>query len=74
MPSGSRSAVGPVNDKRLTELIEVNSMHERKMAMFQRADAFVALVRSAASRRPARVPSPALERYLSILGAAVRRR
>ena len=27
----------------LTELIEVTSMHERKMAMFQRADAFLAL-------------------------------
>lgn len=27
----------------LTELIEVRSMHERKMAMFERADAFVAL-------------------------------
>lgn len=27
----------------LTELIEVTSMHERKMAMFERADAFLAL-------------------------------
>lgn len=27
----------------LTELIEVSSMHERKLAMFERADAFVAL-------------------------------
>lgn len=27
----------------LTELVEVTSMHERKMAMFERADAFVAL-------------------------------
>ena len=27
----------------LTELIEVTSMHERKMGMFERADAFVAL-------------------------------
>lgn len=27
----------------LTELIEVTSMHERKMAMFERSDAFVAL-------------------------------
>ena len=27
----------------VTELVEVTSMHERKMAMFERADAFVAL-------------------------------
>lgn len=27
----------------LTELVEVTSMHERKMAMFERADAFLAL-------------------------------
>ena len=27
----------------LTELVEVTSMHERKLAMFERADAFVAL-------------------------------
>lgn len=32
-----------IGHRRLTELIEVSSMHERKQTMFERADAFVAL-------------------------------
>ena len=41
IPTGLFRAEVPHRD--LTELIEVSSMHQRKLVMFERADAFVAL-------------------------------
>lgn len=43
MPCAARApSSGPARRSGLTELVEVGSMHERKQAMFELADTFVA--------------------------------